>query len=256
MQKLAILTKYLTRIVNSGLDMVFPLECVSCGVTLDTVESAGVFCDDCRKILPDQPPVVCVRCKALIPDPGLMLADGCYCCSRDDAPLLGIITIGPYHEDQQLSGMILAMKHGGKTWYAREFGFRLAQKIRRYYPDSRWDAVVAVPLHRTRRWKRGYNQAALVAGELASHLDVPSFEWLLRRHRRTSPQSGGRDQRRSNIEGAFESGGICSNARIILVDDVVTTGATTAECAMTLRRAGAAEVLVAACAWVPVRRSA
>lgn len=197
----------------------------------------------------------CDRCGARIPDPAMSTKDGCYCCTNSHYRLGGILTLGPYHKDARLSRMILSLKHGAKTWYAREFGWRLAQTVKREYPDTTFNAIVAVPLHRSRLRQRGYNQADLIAGAMADSMGIPSYRWLLRRFRRTKPQSGGRELRHSNVSGAFEAGGICRNAKIILVDDVVTTGATTGECARVLFEAGAQDVVVAACAWVPVLRN-
>jgi len=147
--------------------------------------------------------------------------------------------------------MILAMKHGGKTVYCREFGSRLAHRIRDVFPDEIFHGVVPVPLHRRRYWKRGYNQSALVATVLAEVLDIPCYTWLLSRIRSTPPQSGGRRQRQRNVRHAFTARGWCRDASLILVDDVVTTGATVRESAAVLYRAGAASVVAASCGWVP-----
>ncbi len=252
MQNLAILKSWIVRISQQTLNMIFPINCPTCGTVVDASVNPGIFCSDCRIPFGNDDVVVCSGCDATLPTSELLHDTGCYCCQRNDAPLAGIVALGAYHLNPLLSGMILAMKHGNKTWYSREFGFQLAEKVRRLYPQKTWDAVVAVPLHRTRQWKRGYNQAELVAGFMAKTLKIPAHRWLLSRVRRTLPQSGGRKDRLSNIKGAFSAGGICKNARIILVDDVVTTGATVGECAAELFKAGAAEVLVAACAWVPI----
>ncbi|MBN1296670.1 ComF family protein, partial [bacterium] len=141
---------------------------------------------------------------------------------------------------------------GGKTLFSREFGSALARRIREMYPDDSFDAVVPVPLHYSRVWRRGYNQAALIAAFLADALDVPCYTWLLSRVRRTRPQSGGRIHRLKNVRGAFHAGGKCTHASILLVDDVLTTGATMRESAAVLYGAGADRVVASVCAWVPL----
>lgn len=255
MQNLALLKSRIVRMSRHALDMAFPISCPACGIVVDSTVNSGVYCPDCRKQFVSEPVVQCPICQAMLPSGELFNSGGCYCCQREDAALTGIVALGAYHRDPVLRNMILAMKHSDKTWYSREFGLQLAEKITGMYPEKVWDAVIAVPLHRSRLWKRGYNQAALVAGFLAKILGIPAHTWLLSRVRRTRPQYGGRADRQRNIRGAFSAGGICRNARLILVDDVVTTGSTAGECAAELFKAGAAEVLVAACAWVPLLKA-
>jgi ComF family protein len=255
MQNLAFLKSRIIRMSQHALDMAFPITCPDCGSVLDSSENPGIFCPECRKQFVSDAAVQCPCCDAMLPSGELLYSGGCYCCQREDAVLAGIVALGAYHRDPVLRDMILAMKYGDRTWYSREFGWQLAEKITGMYPDNAWDAVIAVPLHRSRLWKRGYNQAALVAGYLAKTLGIPAHNWLLSRVRRTRPQYGGRTDRQRNIRSAFSTGGICRNARLILVDDVVTTGSTAGECAAELFKAGAAEVLVAACAWVPLLKA-
>ena len=124
------------------------------------------------------------------------------------------------------------------------------------------DAVVPVPLHWRRRWRRGYDQAALLAAALARGLDLPMSK-VLRRTRATPAQSlPGRDVRRGNLAGAFalrrswqrrglETTGRLRDLRVLLVDDVVTTGSTLREAAATLRTGGALAVHPFAVAWTP-----
>lgn len=107
------------------------------------------------------------------------------------------------------------------------------------------DIVVPVPLHRRRLWWRGFNQAALLAAEVARRLDLPIDTGVLVRVRATNPQTyRHHDERRRNVRRAFEARNPArlSGKRILLVDDVMTTGATAEECARTLLDAGAAAV--------------
>lgn len=113
------------------------------------------------------------------------------------------------------------------------------------------DLVVPVPLHWTRRWKRGYNQAEIIAGEIASSLGLPMETRLLYRRRRTRSQTRqGRADRIRNASGAFAVSPRHERLRgvshIILVDDVFTTGATISACYMALREIFPADVRISA----------
>ena len=113
------------------------------------------------------------------------------------------------------------------------------------------EALIPVPLHFLRRFRRGFNQSEFLARQLGKHLRIPVLVDALRRTRRTSAQSGlGRGARRENILGAFSCGGV-EQRRIALVDDVLTTGTTLAECTRVLKRAGTVEVVVWVAARVP-----
>lgn len=129
-------------------------------------------------------------------------------------------------------------------WAARLLGGRLAASP--LFADV--DLVVPVPLHWSRRWRRGYNQAAVIAREVARALDAPCSERLLRRRRRTRSQAHlpGREQRAANVAGAFalRQGRAPQARHILLIDDVFTTGATLAACHDALRRACSPQVRI------------
>jgi ComF family protein len=122
--------------------------------------------------------------------------------------------------------------------------------------DATCDVVVSVPIHWRRRWKRGFNQSAQLAKAVAARRGLP-FRRLLARTRWTGTQTNLSDSdRRSNIAGAFRVRGNVSGLRILLVDDVMTTGATAGACSKILKRAGAKSVTLLTLARVDRRLAA
>lgn len=109
------------------------------------------------------------------------------------------------------------------------------------------DLVVPVPLHPDRQRQRGYNQSALIAEALAKRLHVPAEEGALSRIRSTSTQTElNADERRENVRGAFKAEESVAGKSVLLVDDMLTTGATSGECALALSSRGARRVYLAA----------
>jgi ComF family protein len=144
-----------------------------------------------------------------------------------------------------LATVVKKLKYQGRTDLARPLGRRLADAVRATRPILP-DGVVSVPLHPKRLAERGYNQSALVARELARALCLPFSPWALARRRSTSQQASlDKREREKNVAGAFEVRARLPAARILLVDDVVTTGATAVEAAAALLLSGATEVSVA-----------
>jgi ComF family protein len=145
---------------------------------------------------------------------------------------------------------------------SRPLGEMLARAVPR---EERFDAVVPMPLHWRRRWERGFNQSELLAREIARRWNAPVVKAVLR-VKATASQAGLTNaKRRANMSGAFstrpsrfrEFVGAClalgkrmplKGARVLLIDDVLTTGATAAACARALKRAGASRVTLAAVA--------
>jgi ComF family protein len=131
------------------------------------------------------------------------------------------------------------------------FGARLAEVIRRENDELAADVIVPVPLHPDRLRERGYNQAELIARPLARNLGLPMRSWLLMRTKpRPEKQKLTVHERWESVRGAFEArlGSPVDNLSVLLVDDVMTTGATMDACARVLRRAGARRVIALAVA--------
>ena len=150
-----------------------------------------------------------------------------------------VYSFGAY--EGELRKLIHLFKFGGVQPLARPLGRFLAQVLPR---DQRFDVIVPMPLHWRRRWQRGFNQSELLAREIARRWNLP-IRPMVRRRRATTPQAGLTSaQRRKNVQGAFEmkSKARLDGMRVLLIDDVLTTGATASACARALKRSGAAQV--------------
>lgn len=158
----------------------------------------------------------------------------------------------PY--EAPLSTLIHWMKFEGNLPAARTLGWLLAGFVSRALSTGRIeppDAIVPVPLHTQRLRCRGFNQSQELARHLSRRLEIPLMARACVRTRATAPQSGlpCAASRRRNVAGAFRArGGLSGLARVAVVDDVLTTGATAAELARTLRAAGVGSVDIWVCA--------
>ena len=134
------------------------------------------------------------------------------------------------------------LKYHANLSLGRKFGRLLGQKLKLAEHFSDADAVIPVPLHWTRRWKRGYNQAEIIAAEVAKELGIEMRTDILRRNRRTKTQTKVKTEEKSkNVKGAFEASCRTLNGRrlhhVILLDDVFTSGSTLLNCFLALRSA-------------------
>jgi ComF family protein len=217
------------------LDLLYPPRCAACA-TRTAVRGADPFCDLCANGI-DPVPSGCTRCGLPGPDPvcgACMLHPPAF-----DALRAGGLFGGP------LADAIHALKYGNRPAVARSLGRWLAS--RHALPEGA--AILSVPLGRRRRLARGYDQAALLAEHVARATRRPRLHRVLRRTRETPPQVGKtRNQRMRNVEGAFAATAAVAGKDLVLVDDVVTTGATADACARALKRSGARSVWVLAAA--------
>lgn len=195
-------------------------------------------------------PPTCLACDGLVEEDDALF---CFLCSQavDRVPpkielpeewnLAGLIS--PLAYGGALAEALIRCKHGGLPGFARPLTRMAAAGVE--FPLQ--DLIVPVPLHRKRLAARGFNQSALMAGTLAGLLGTPWSPRLLRRIRDT-PSQGGRSRaaRLENVKGAFavpgRMGRIVRDRRVLLVDDVWTTGATCRACAAALLGAGAVRV--------------
>ena len=212
-----------------ALDLVFPPRCAVCG-------AMGAFlCPACLESMPRALPPRCPVCW----QPG-RFASSCTDC-REQPPAFRALRT-PYLMASAARGAVHALKYGHFSALAEEMGRLMAESVAG--KDLAADSVVPVPLHSRRRRSRGYNQSALLAKAVAAVLGLPVDEGALVRRRARPPQAGAAsaEERRRNVEGAFEARRGLAGRRILLIDDVTTTGATLDACAGALGEARAASV--------------
>ncbi len=225
------------RLVRLALDFLMPPRCLCCGA------------------LVSEPGALCPNCWGRI---GFLEAPFCVCCGSPfefdvgpDALCVRCLTHPPrfdraravFRYDETSRALILRFKHADRTAAAPSFARWMARAGRDLLADA--DLLLPVPLHRWRLLRRRYNQAALLAWALSRQTGVSVDPLLLRRERDTSPQGRmTRKERRRNVRGAFALSRPeqVRGKKVVLIDDVLTTGATIDECARILKAAGAERV--------------
>lgn len=228
----------------AALDLVFPALCPVCTTPLDSGRR-DPLCGACWRAIERVGAPVCEICGL----PFQVFRD-----ARGDAAApagrCGECVVAPPAFDWARAGGVYAgplreavqrLKFARKPALARPLGDLILEQWAAWLPGV--DAVLPVPLARARERERGFNQAALVAERLAKGLGARLESRWLARARDTSPQTDlDPAARRANVHGAFTASTAVGHRDVVLVDDVLTTGATAAECARILRRAGARSV--------------
>lgn len=200
--------------------LLFPPKCVLCGKILSKNETD--FCHACRINTQE------------------------FSKSKRKIPFVAQWT-GIWYYKENVRGSIHRFKFFNARRYAVPYAQRLALRLQQDEMDE-FDVLSWIPISASRRWKRGYDQGQLLAQALAAELNCPCCK-VLDKTRNTPPQSGFRDasKRRANVQGAYRivNKELIQGKRILLLDDVLTTGATSSECAKTLMIGGAKEVTLA-----------
>jgi len=234
------------RAISDGfLNLFYPEECFICSSTIARRQDCGL-CGDCwSKVVGLRiDGARCPSCGVPLPN----FADGsenlCLECVRQPPPYSGARSFGYY--STELRRVIQELKFGGRRPLAQLLAPLMADAFFESWRREDFDFITAVPLHPGRRRKRGFNQAELLSRALARTVGLPELR-VLRRTAATQSQVGLSDtQRLENVRNAFSCPHTCrvEGKRILLVDDVVTTGATVASASRTLIDAGAEKVSV------------
>ena len=225
--------------LKGAIDLILPNQCAACG---ELVEGGGVLCGACWRQTPFVTGLVCDGCGVPLPgaDPAGVLCDECLtwppAWSRGRTALI-------YRDTAKR--LVLALKHGDRLDLVGPASEWMAKAARPLLKPGM--VVVPVPVHRWRLMRRRYNQAALLAQGVAKGTGLTCSPDGLRRDRPTGSQDGkSREQRYANLEGVFrvepKRAAQIAGRAVLLVDDVMTSGATLTGCTEALRAAGAADV--------------
>ena len=227
-----------TQLARGVLELVYPPVCRLCARLLDTQAD---FCLDCLGELTTDPFRSCCRCGTTV-GPHIDTNDGCMQCRLERHSYDRVFRVGPYRAG--LRELVVRAKSDEAI--AEAAGAIFAERIGCMLARTQLDGVVAVPLHWKRDWRRGYNQSDLLARKLAARIGLKWHRRLLRRTRSTPKQTALTEAaRRQNVKGVFRATRRIKDCRLVLVDDVLTTGATADAAASALKQAGAASVIVA-----------
>lgn len=217
------------------LQLLFPLRCPVCD---DIVRPSGEkICLECLGRLKLLAPPWCMKCGKRLAEEGEFCAD----CRR----IQHLFRRGrALYEYESAAPAIYRFKYGGRREYADFFGEQVAEYLGDFVRTVGPDALIPIPLHRKRQAARGYNQAECLARAVGSRLGVPVQAGYLVRVKNTVPlKYENPEERQNNLKKAFN---IARNdvklKRVILIDDIYTTGSTMDEAAVTLREAGVEEI--------------
>src|SRR5256885_80550 len=225
--------------------LLYPPSCTICSASVDLDE---YLCQDCEAKVSRIVPPFCAKCSEPF-DGAITTTFSCANCAH--RTLYFDAAVSAFRSRGIIRHVMLNFKYG------RQIHLRhlVARWLVAAFDDERlrercFDAIVPVPLHPARQRERGFNQAALLAEWVSSHLGLPVRAALQRIHYTTTQTAFDRSERMQNLRGAFRlrKKADVRNLRVLLIDDVLTTGSTLSECARILKDGGARSVYAATAA--------
>ena len=207
-------------LIRYVLDLLYPPKCMLCGRFLESSDES-----------------LCGRCGSELPE---------YDEALRSVPYFEKV-VAPFYYEEPIRGAVLRFKFHGMQNYAGQFAAWMAVWVRDKL-EGEYDLISWVPCSRRRRWSRGFDQAELLARALAKELGTEATATLKKiKHNPKQSQTGGAERRRAHVLGVYQTmkPQRIVGKRILLVDDVLTTGATLSECGKVLRMAGSGDLTCA-----------
>lgn len=225
---------------NTILDILYPRRCPVCGEI--TKPAGSLICPSCFRKLSFVKPPICKRCGKEVQDETV---EYCRDCARHPHTFEYGIALLNYDETAKRS--VAQVKYNNKREYLDFFGTALAVRFEKQIRAMNVDFLAPVPVHRSRMRKRGFNQAEVLADVMGRRLKIPVEPAALVRFRKTQPQKElSASERLKNLSGAVRADRkLAAGKRILLVDDIYTTGSTIEACSRALAEAGAEKVFFA-----------
>lgn len=219
------------------LDILFPPLCALCGKNLADAEKARLLCGDCFDAIPINASLTCPTCKA-------RLADNKKTCHKDSSFRLAAATFYEQADAKQLIHRLKYQKTAALAKPLAELMFAHLTNLNLKIDDY---ALIPIPLHPTRRRERGFNQSELLADILSVKLNLPVIKNYLLRVKNSQPQAAAKSlaERLLNIKNSFavKNSPPLNCKKIILIDDVFTSGATMNEAVKSLRQNGVQKII-------------
>lgn len=222
-------------------DLVFPPLCIHCKKLLSPSDKRWQLCPDCRRLLVANRPPFCLSCSRPLTDLTALFCPTCAHHPRhfDRAWAAAVYT-------KTMGELLHKFKYGQKTALRHFFFHLMTSFIRTYHlPTAKWDLIIPIPLYPSRKRERGFNQSELLGELLSQSLGISMATSVLKRVRPTIYQAKVTQKERwTNIAGAFrmKSPVAVAGGNILLIDDLLTTGATSSEAARVLKAGGAVSV--------------
>lgn len=227
----SILKKIWNQSINTALGVIAPESCFVCGAALCPNNEKKFLCNKCLDNLP------------YAPQPHEIINKLITNYKRDELAISAVYSLMGISPDDEYMELIYSLKYKNYYDIGYELGAMLGLIMKKYSPD--YDYIVPVPIHHARKRERGYNQSLFIAKGIASALRIPVNEKIIKRHKYTRTQTAlSKDERRNNLLNVIRPHGDIdiSGKRILITDDVLTTGSTLNSCADILLNIGAERV--------------
>lgn len=240
-------THFVKQFTDAALDLVYPPSCGLCHGSLDHHDSSDhrLLCDECFQKLDLTEDRGCPSCGAKL-GPFAPQTPKCVHCRNDRFAFREVVSLGNYQVE--LKTVCLQCKEVHAHHLMQQFCDFLFQRHQDLFESWKIDCVICVPQHWRKRFWGSYNTSAELAERMGQNLNKPFLRQLLSKKQHTSDQARLLpSHRRENVKNAFgiTSGRLIQGRRILLIDDVLTTGSTADACGRVLKKAGADEIFVA-----------